>query len=160
MLKPRRWFIIRDSSIGIDHSSGGRTFDEGGPRGWRATSARQRITPRIYSITTIVKVAPRGAGRGPSDIRRQTRAPSADLTRFQRQLPSSSELINDGSSSDILSIRRDVFVFPLVRTSSGPWRFNWQTNIVDSRRDVFRLGMSFVLQIRRNKLVTERKEIA
>lgn len=33
VLKPRRWFIIRDSSIGIDHSSGGRTFDEGGPRG-------------------------------------------------------------------------------------------------------------------------------
>lgn len=56
----------------------------------------------------IVKVASRGAGRGPSDIRRQTRALSL-LTRFQRQpLPPPRQLINDGSSSDI---RLSIFPF-------------------------------------------------
>lgn len=68
----------------------------------------------------IVKVASRGAGRGPSDIRRQTRALSL-LTRFQRQpLPPPRQLINDGSSSDIrLSIFLSFFpLFSLVTTSS------------------------------------------
>lgn len=63
----------------------------------------------------IVKVeAPRGAGRGPSDIRRQTRALSlSPLSTPNFTANFLLQLINDGSSPDIrLSISPFCFFVP------------------------------------------------